>query len=260
MATNKIQIEDHNGDIYYPHTSADVVKRGTSTVDADLKSVENKFNAQGAALGAVQLAAARTINGTPFNGTDDITTNRWGISRDIQIGNSKKPVNGSANVTWSLAEIGAITKIEILNMFFPVGTIHFTTQNVNPGTTMGGTWVAWGSGRVPVGVNTGDTSFNTTEKTGGSKTMRHKHGHGDLSANIGSFDYDVTSIGYHAGPVISKDGFSYGFHSLPNAIRTVSNDRINHNVPVYGETDLSAENESSTLQPYITCYMWKRTA
>lgn len=72
MATNKIQIEDHNGDIYYPHTSADVVKRGTSTVDADLKSVENKFNEQGAALGAAKLATARKINGVSFDGTKDI--------------------------------------------------------------------------------------------------------------------------------------------------------------------------------------------
>ena len=30
----------------------------------------------------------------------------------------------------------------------------------------GGTWVSWGSGRVPVGVNTNDSDFKTVERTG----------------------------------------------------------------------------------------------
>lgn len=56
---------------------------------------------------ANQLTTARTINGTSFNGTANITTANWGTARTIKIGNSGKSVNGSANVTWTLAEIGA---------------------------------------------------------------------------------------------------------------------------------------------------------
>ena len=154
--------------------------------------------------------------------------------------------------------LGAITKSQILDMFFPVGTIHFTVKNVNPGTTMGGTWVAWGSGRVPVGVNTGDSSFSTPEKTGGSKTMIHNHGAGTLGANIGAFDSDITSIGYQAGT--NDNSFTFGFKGLPIISDSVSNSRINHNTPVYGATEDSSSITSSNLQPYITCYMWKRTA
>lgn len=157
--------------------------------------------------------------------------------------------------------LGAITKAQILDMFFPIGTIHFTVQNVNPGTTMGGTWVAWGSGRVPVGVNTGDSSFSTPEKTGGSKTMIHNHGAGTLGANIGAFDSDITSIGYQAGTKRTNDNsFTFGFKGLPIISDSVSNSRINHNTPVYGATEDSSSITSSNLQPYITCYMWKRTA
>jgi hypothetical protein len=165
--------------------------------------------------------------------------------------------NPSAVRAW----LGAITKAQILDMFFPIGTIHFTVQNVNPGTTMGGTWVAWGSGRVPVGVNTGDSSFSTPEKTGGSKTMIHNHGSGTLGANIGAFDTDITSIGYQAGPKRTNDSaFTYGFKGLPIISGSVSNSRIAHNTPVYGATDDSSSSTSNNLQPYITCYMWKRTA
>lgn len=56
---------------------------------------------------ATKLATARTINGTNFDGTANITTAQWGTSRTITIGSTAKSVNGSANVSWSLSEIGA---------------------------------------------------------------------------------------------------------------------------------------------------------
>ena len=61
----------------------------------------------GNAATATALATARTINGTSFNGTAAITTATWGTARTITIGSTGKSVNGSANVSWSLGEIGA---------------------------------------------------------------------------------------------------------------------------------------------------------
>lgn len=60
-----------------------------------------------AANTANTLATTRTINGTSFNGSANITTANWGTARNLQIGNTAKSVNGSANVTWTLSEIGA---------------------------------------------------------------------------------------------------------------------------------------------------------
>ena len=65
-------------------------------------------SAGGAANSATKLATARTINGTSFDGSANITTANWGTARNLQIGNSSKSVNGSANVSWSLGEIGAV--------------------------------------------------------------------------------------------------------------------------------------------------------
>lgn len=56
---------------------------------------------------AATLTTARTINGTSFNGSANITTASWGTSRTITIGNTGKAVDGSANATWTLTEIGA---------------------------------------------------------------------------------------------------------------------------------------------------------
>lgn len=63
-------------------------------------------SAGGNANAAVKLATARTINGTSFDGSANITTANWGTARTIGVGNTSKSVNGSANVSWSLAEIG----------------------------------------------------------------------------------------------------------------------------------------------------------
>lgn len=62
----------------------------------------------GNAGSATVLQTARTINGTSFNGSTDITTATWGTARTLTIGNTGKSVNGGADVSWSIAEIGAL--------------------------------------------------------------------------------------------------------------------------------------------------------
>ncbi len=62
----------------------------------------------GNAASATKLKTARAINGTNFDGSANITTANWGTARTLTIGNTGKSVNGSANVSWSLAEIGAL--------------------------------------------------------------------------------------------------------------------------------------------------------
>lgn len=61
----------------------------------------------GNAASATALATARTINGTSFNGSGNITTTQWGAARTLTIGGTGKSVNGGSNVAWTLAEIGA---------------------------------------------------------------------------------------------------------------------------------------------------------
>lgn len=53
---------------------------------------------------------------------------------------------------------------------FPVGAIYTSVTGVNPATELGyGTWTAFGTGRVLVGVDTSDVDFDTVMETGGSK-------------------------------------------------------------------------------------------
>lgn len=47
---------------------------------------------------------------------------------------------------------------------YPVGSIYMSVNNTSPASLFGGTWQSWGSGRVPISVNTSDSEFSTVEK------------------------------------------------------------------------------------------------
>ena len=68
--------------------------------------------------------------------------------------------------------VDGVTNRDLIDALWPVDSIYFTASPVNPGSAggvfAGTTWVAWGEGQVPVGVDTGVPQFNTVEKTGGA--------------------------------------------------------------------------------------------
>lgn len=57
---------------------------------------------------ATKLATPKTINGTSFDGTSNITTSYWGTLRDLKIGNQTLSVNGSGNYTWTKTAMGVM--------------------------------------------------------------------------------------------------------------------------------------------------------
>lgn len=88
-------------------TINDTTAGNTLVVNGNILATSISAVLTGNASTATALATPRSINGTNFDGTANITTANWGTGRTITIGSTGKSVNGSANVTWSLAEIGA---------------------------------------------------------------------------------------------------------------------------------------------------------
>lgn len=120
---------------------------------------------------------------------------------------------------------------------YPVGSIYMSTSPTNPAVLVGGTWVAWGSGRVPVGVNTSDTDFNTVEKTGGEKKHR---------LTISEMPSHTHELRVMADTTTGAEPYA---KSGENSQETTT------------DTQATGGGQShNNLQPYITCYMWKRTA
>jgi hypothetical protein len=140
-----------------------------------------------------------------------------------------------------------------LAAMYPVGSIYTNAAvSTNPATLLGfGTWVAFGTGRVLVGVDAGDAAFDTLGETGGSKdsiVVSHTHtatdsGHthiqqGDTWNNLGSGA---------SGAVANSSGYI-----VEN--RTAYSSQANITVASTGSSGTNAN-----LQPYVTVYMWRRT-
>lgn len=92
-------------------TAADTVLSAIGKLQAQVTGLaSSKLDVAATSFGgnaatATTLQTARTINGTSFNGSANITTANWGTARTLTIGSTGKSVNGSANVSWSLSEI-----------------------------------------------------------------------------------------------------------------------------------------------------------
>ncbi|AUC25553.1 hypothetical protein CGZ53_07775 [Streptococcus uberis] len=131
----------------------------------------------------------------------------------------------------------AISKLTILNMIYPVGSIFISTSSANPSTTMGGTWTRYGQGRVLVGVNESDTDFSTAGKTGGEKT--------------------------HLQTVDEMPSHTHGFRGggENNYVRVEPSSTYGYSGNSDKTTNATGGNKPfNIMQPYITTYMWLRTA
>ena len=148
-----------------------------------------------------------------------------------------------------------------LQALHPVGSIYINAGvTTNPATLLGfGTWVAFGAGRVMVGLNGSDSLFDTLEETGGSKdAIVVSHTHTATTATAGAhvhtmvFDHNQFDHG-----ITGNVGDNGGLNPTRTAGSMSTEGAHQHDVTV-ASTGSSATN--ANLQPYITVAMWKRTA
>ena len=140
-----------------------------------------------------------------------------------------------------------------LQALHPVGSIYINATNAtNPGTLLGfGTWTAFGAGRVMVGFDSGNALFDTAEETGGS-----------ADATLPSHTHTATVTDPGHFHLVPPAGAAIGGNNQP-----VGRDNIGNGQTQSAFTGISVTNASAgtsgtnaNYQPYITVYMWKRTA
>lgn len=142
-----------------------------------------------------------------------------------------------------------VPSVGIIDIVYPVGSIYMSVNPANPETLFGGKWVAWGAGRVPVGVNTADSDFSTVEKTGGEKT------HSLTTAELAAHTHSTLPMAAQRGHVtltFAATGFGGSGNSGGYQIANGTSD--------YPSSSTGNGTGHNNIQPYITCYMWKRTA
>lgn len=187
----------------------------------------------------------------------------------------------------------------LLNKMYPVGSVYITTTNTNPSSIVGGTWQAFAQGRTLVGVdgssytasgvNGGDAIKSITT----SNMAAHTHNvsiSGKVTSTFKGSSTTTSSNGSHnhamkfklsgeekKGYALQYDG-GQGFSGrviTSTAIATINSASAgshNHTVTPLGtvsstfkgttaNTTSSGSGSSVNFQnPYITVYMWKRTA
>jgi|688.fasta_scaffold02114_25 hypothetical protein len=142
---------------------------------------------------------------------------------------------------------------------YPVGSIYINaSSSTNPATLLGfGTWVAFGAGRVMVGLDAGNAAFDTAEETGGSAdaiTVSHTH-------TASSSPHQHSSIGYNG-----NGSTPYGTLSGQSSMGTwePGGNNTTHVLTSSTTTSVTVDSAGSSgtnanLQPYIVVRMWKRT-
>jgi hypothetical protein len=233
----------------YSKTTDFAAKDALSTGNANKivkgTEIDDEFDAIQTAVNSKADTNNAALTGTPTAPTASAATNTTQLST-------------TAYVTDAITTAVAATKAAL----FPVGTIYTQAAvATNPATLLGfGTWAAFGAGRVMVGIDSGDTAFDTLNETGGSAdaiVVSHTHtatstvtdpGHKHLSAQGTEFPQYGESGSVNGPNGLRTDG--QGFTETKTTGVTVA-------------TSIASAGSSGTdanLQPYIVVYMWKRTA
>lgn len=148
---------------------------------------------------------------------------------------------------------------------YPIGSIYMSVNDVDPSTFLGGTWERWGQGRVPVGVDTSDTDFATAGQEGGEKNTtlglanlpKHQHVIGVDKPDGGR--RLITTWISNLNSTTFKDWNYTSSPTQSSIIQTRSYQSIAYISAKTGEAGSDPTTPINNLQPYITCYMWKRT-
>ena len=137
---------------------------------------------------------------------------------------------------------------QAINAIYPVGSIYITANATNPSVLFGGTWEQL-KGKFLVGVDSSDTDFETSGKTGGEKTHILKvnempsHTHDMDDAVYGNYKNRLGIIGDGGG----------GNCLIPSMTQTDGYSK-------YLPTNTGGGQAHNNMPPYLAVYMWKRTA
>jgi len=155
-----------------------------------------------------------------------------------------------------------------VSKFYPIGSVYISVLSTNPLYLFGGgTWKRFGNGRVLVGVDENDEDFRNgttsgeeqSERTGGTKTVEltaaqiaaHSHpitiNEGGLHSHVYDRPYKTSGGLYGSGQGLNET----------NGANSVDSGQHTHSASVGSAGQGQAHNN---LQPYITVYMWVRTA
>ena len=217
-------------------TAKDSLQTGNPAKIIKGAEIDDEYNAIATAIATKPDANSPTFTGIPVAPT----------------------ASAGTNTTQLATTAFATTAIQAL---YPVGSIYTSTVATNPNTLFGfGTWVAFGAGRVLIGVS--GTAPYTAGNTGGSADaviVDHSHNYSGTTDANGSHNHEtgLSSGGGGSSPYLKANT------SSPEQNRLYTSTVGNHQHGFSGTTNGANGGVSGTnanLPPYVVVYMWNRTA
>jgi len=203
--------------------------------------------------------AGKVISGSDFN--SEFTTIQTAINSKADIASETltgiplAPTAAEGTNTTQIATTAFVkTAADALNAAaYPVGSIFTTTVAYADSAAVvaaigGTTWASFGAGKVLIGLDSGDSDFDTSEETGGAKTGGSGTS-GSTTLSISQMPAHTHSSGIGNDTSGSSPTTSETGGSIVTTGSTGGGSGHTHTVPSH-----------SLVQPYIVVYFWKRTA
>ena len=190
------------------------------------------------------IATKADLASPTFTGTPTLPTGTIGVTQS----------NGNSSTALATTAFVQAAAALTLAAIYPIGSIYTNaTVSTNPATLLGfGTWTAFGAGRVMVGFDSGNALFDTAEETGGSAnaiTVSHTHTLTDSGHNH-NFNYAAYSWTVQGGTSATIEGNRSGAGAGTTTTATTG----------ISVDSAGSSGTNANYQPYITVYIWKRTA
>ena len=230
-------------------------KLGTSTVGSATKPVyinNGVASAVSVDLSTLAPKASPGLTGTPTAPTANVDTNDTQLATCAFVRNAISKYSSK--------------DIDVLKKIMHVGYIHFSTVNINPAELFGfGTWEAMPAGRVLLAQGKVETENYTHNfvagETGGE--FVHQLTVGELPSHNHSASSNTTGEHSHTyyypnqgGDVGGSNNDTPGWTKKYKSIMNVSNaGNHSHSITINNTGNNQAHNN---LQPYVSCYIWKR--
>ena len=149
------------------------------------------------------------------------------------------------------------------DLWYPVGSIYLTVNDVNPTTLFGGTWVRVGAGRMLISAGYGTNPVLSTNTYTGRGNPSYSNTNIFPAGELGGEDYHTLIV----NEMPSHKHFTSNYNGNGKTQSAATSNAAPHGDQTYwnfnnpGNSSYTGGNQPhNNLPPYLAVYMWQRTA
>lgn len=224
---------------------ADEVKSGDYFI-VDSIGIAKKINFNNIIFGLDNVTFASTISAH----TTEINT----LSSDLGTLSAQEATDYAASLAYTRTFVQSATA-QFLNMVYPIGSVLYTTNNVNPSTRIAGsTWVQISQGLFIAGVGTGNdkngTGFTVAERNNGVNYNTGEYNHVLATSELPAHTHDFNIR-------LNNTGGTSSYQNGPQASPAM---RLDNNTTYTTQQNTGGGSGHNNIPPLYGLYVWERTA